>query len=146
MSVSPRKPVPGVQGEDISFECHAATDIMENITNMTISWKKGNSSNMEALSNNQTKIETRQETRGRSLLLSSRLTILDLQPRNVGSYFCVADLHVVTKRRHSVNSGNIFHEEIQLTKGMSIFLQNRRLSKASSQSSEALKTKKKYKE
>ncbi|XP_066934591.1 uncharacterized protein [Clytia hemisphaerica] len=116
MSVSPRKPVPGVQGGDISFECHAATDIFENIKNLTISWKKGNASNMEDLSDNQTKIETRQETRGRSLLLSSRLTIHDLQVDNVGSYFCVADLHVATKRGNKVNSRNIFHEEIKLIK------------------------------
>ena len=90
---------------------------MEKVTGMSVSWKTGNESYLVPISRNKTKIETREITRGVSLMLESRLTITDLNDTDVGLYFCVANLKVNTSSGNTARSRDLFRRVVELKAG-----------------------------
>lgn len=119
ISVSPRKPITGVKGADISFECHASIDLQDKVSNMTVYWKTGNNTHLVPIPQQikRAKIEFRREMKGVSLLLQTRLTLHDLDEDSVGSYFCVGDVQVMTARNTFVTSGTLMNKVVELQKG-----------------------------
>jgi hypothetical protein len=113
--VSPRLPVKGHINDEMSFECNVAIDVMDKVNNVSILWRFGNVST--PIPADRTKIEDRSKTLGRSLLVYSRLTLIDLQPQFAGKYYCVAELQVENARGNPIFSTNQFFKTIQLDKG-----------------------------
>ena len=99
----------------MSFECNVAIDVMDNVKKVRILWRFGNSTS--PVPKGRGKVEDRSKTIGRSLLLYSRLTLVELKPQFSGVYYCIAELEVENARGYSIYSTDQFMKTIQLEKG-----------------------------